>query len=397
MRIFITGIGAITAIGRNVPEMLDNIRQRKSGVGTIEQLETAHRAEFPLAEVRLSNEELMLLAGVDPKKNHSRTTLLGLIAAREALESAGIFGIDPQRIGILSATSVGGMDRTEGFYQRFLKDGTLQGVQVLYNHDCGSSTEQIADKLGIRGFITTISTACSSSANAIMMGARILRTGLVERVLVGGTDAMARFTLNGFETLKILDHQDCQPFDQQRRGLNLGEGAGYLVLETEKTATPDRRLAELSGYANMNDAYHQTASSPDGQGAFFAMQKALKIAGLEPKDIDYINAHGTGTQNNDLSEGRAIQQLFGDHVPKFSSTKSFTGHTLGAAGGVEAVLSVLAIQQQFVYPNLRFQSAMEELQIRPELELIESYPIRHVLSNSFGFGGNSSSLVFSKI
>jgi 3-oxoacyl-[acyl-carrier-protein] synthase-1 len=196
----------------------------------------------------------------------------------------------------------------------------------------------------------------------------------------------------------ILDKNGCRPFDENRAGLTLGEGAAFLVLESEETVQKHGKtvLAELTGYGNANDAYHQTASSPDGTGAFMAMTQALEMGGLRPEEISYVNVHGTGTQNNDLSEGIAMERIFGEHVPPFSSTKTFTGHTLGAAGSVEAVLSVLAIRHRLIYPNLRFETPMKELKIRPETRLTEGADIRHVLSNSFGFGGNNSAVVLSK-
>jgi len=196
----------------------------------------------------------------------------------------------------------------------------------------------------------------------------------------------------------ILDHQYCKPFDEDRKGLNLGEGAGYLVLVSERVAASLKLepLCVLKGYYNANDAYHQTASSPEGKGALAAMQKAFAVNNIVPSSIDYINAHGTGTELNDLSEGLAIQQLFGENIPLLSSTKAFTGHTLAAAGGIEAVLAVLAIQHNLVYPNLNFQVPMPELNITPVQQLITDKVLNHVLSNSFGFGGNTSSLIFSR-
>jgi 3-oxoacyl-[acyl-carrier-protein] synthase-1 len=197
----------------------------------------------------------------------------------------------------------------------------------------------------------------------------------------------------------ILDKNYCKPFDQNREGLNLGEGAGYVVLVSDRVAgTLNKELyAELSGYCNANDAYHQTASSPDGTGSYMAMQGALKKAGLQPADISYINLHGTGTANNDSAEGTAIKRLFHEPYPPMSSTKSFTGHTLGASGGVEAVFSALSVKYGLIYPNLRFQTQMEELPFAPETRFMEDRPIDHVLSNSFGFGGNCTSLIFSKV
>jgi 3-oxoacyl-[acyl-carrier-protein] synthase-1 len=247
--------------------------------------------------------------------------------------------------------------------------------------------------------MTTISTACSSSANAIFFGARLIRHGMLDVVVAGGTDALTKFTLNGFNTLMILDQQACKPFDENRKGLNLGEGAGYVVLVSARVAASLRKdpLCRLSGYCNANDAYHQTASSPDGTGSYLAMKGALERSGLQPSDIGYINLHGTGTQNNDIAEGTAIQRLFDPYYPKMSSTKSFTGHTLGACGGLEAVFSVLSVQRGLIYPNLRFATPMKELPFVPVTTFMKDQPIRHVLSNSFGFGGNCSSLIFSKL
>ncbi|MEI7663993.1 MAG: beta-ketoacyl-[acyl-carrier-protein] synthase family protein, partial [Bacteroidota bacterium] len=174
--------------------------------------------------------------------------------------------------------------------------------------------------------------------------------------------------------------------------------AAFLVLESEEVAIKENKqiLAIVSGYGNANDAFHQTASSPDGAGAFMAMNKALKMSGLEPNEIDYINVHGTGTENNDLSEGVAIERIFGSHAPPFSSTKGYTGHTLGAAGAVEAVISVLSINNRVIFANLNFSTPMKELSIQPVKSQISNASVRHVLSNSFGFGGNNSAVVLSE-
>lgn len=395
-RIFITGIGIISAIGKNVSETLSNIKDAHSGVGDIQYLKTDHKGNIPLCEVKYSNEELLQMCGGDTDKKSSRTTLLGILAAQEAWRSAGAPLLGDGRTGVFSGNTVGGMDLTEHFYADFMQD-TLQGdIRTMLTHECAESTERIADKLGATGMVSTISTACSSSANTIMLGARMIKHGLLDRAIVGGVDALTKFTVNGFNVLQILDHTYSQPFDQNRRGLNLGEGAGFIVLESEDTAAPENILAELVGYANSNDAYHQTASSPDGTGAYLAMKGALQVANIEPSAIDYINVHGTGTHNNDLSEGIAIQRIFGENIPKFSSTKAFTGHTLGASGGVEAVFSVLALQQGIIYPNLRFETPIEALggKMIPETSLLEQQDLNYILSNSFGFGGNTSSLVF---
>ena len=230
-----------------------------------------------------------------------------------------------------------------------------------------------------------------------MYGARLIRSNILDRVIVGGTDSLSRFTINGFNCLKILDPHHCRPFDSSRAGLNLGEGAGFLVLESERAAKGKKVYAALTGYGNANDAYHQTASSPEGEGAYMAMKKAFEVSGISPAAISYINAHGTGTEINDLSEGIAIKRIFGSSVPPFSSTKAFTGHTLAAAGAVEAVLSVLSIANRIIYPNLNFSSPIPEIGLIPATEMKENISMNHVLSNSFGFGGNTSSLIFSKV
>lgn len=395
--VFVAGTGIISAIGNNVAECLDALENGRAGMGEMHNLDSVHSQRLPVAEVKLTNDELAQLAGLPNTK--SRTALLSLIAAREALSNAGIENIKSLRCGFISANSVGGMDKTENFFKEFLTDNSKGRLRDVINHECGSVTELVADALGIKDYITTISTACSSSANAIFFGARLIRNNVVDIVVAGGTDSMAKFTLNGFNTLMILDEQFCQPFDENRRGLNLGEGAGYVVLVSEKVASTLKTKPNiiLSGYCNANDAYHQTASSPDGTGSFLAMSGALKKAGLQPSDIDYINLHGTGTQNNDIAEGTAIKRLFDGQYPKMSSTKTFTGHTLGACGGIEAAFSILSLQHGIIFPNLRLQTPMVDLPFVPEKELLKNVDVKHVLSNSFGFGGNCSSLIFSKI
>ncbi|MBE9481232.1 MAG: beta-ketoacyl-[acyl-carrier-protein] synthase family protein, partial [Bacteroidetes bacterium] len=332
-------------------------------------------------------------------QGYTRTALLGMIAAKEAVISSGIKDISEVRTGLVSATSVGGMDKSENFFSSFIQDNQSGKLIDIVTHDCGDSTEKIADFLGIKDYITTISTACSSSANSIMFGARLIKNGILDRVIVGGTDSLTKFTLNGFNTLMILDKTGCKPFDNNRDGLTLGEGAGFLVLESERAVNSANKeiLCELKGYNNSCDAYHQTASSPEGYGAYLAMKGAIDMSRLSTKKIDYINAHGTGTVNNDLSEGKAIEKIFDNKIPKLSSTKSFTGHTLGAAGGIEAVLSVLSIKHQTIFPNLNFGQQMKELNFSPLTSLIKNVKINNVLSNSFGFGGNNTTLIFSRV
>jgi 3-oxoacyl-(acyl-carrier-protein) synthase len=393
-RVFVTGIGIICAIGKNTGETLASLRATRHGISKLSILDSIHRDELPTGEIKLSNEQLAVMAGVTDPDMNPRTALLGMIAAEEALHNAGIDPKDRQyRTGVISASTVGGMDKTEINYRNYHLGKPYNNF--VLTHDCSYSTEQIATRLGFRDMVSTISTACSSSANSIMFGARLIKHGLLDRVLAGGADSMSKFTLNGFNTLMILDKNHCRPFDKSRTGLNLGEGAAFLVLESEEAMGNRTPLCELSGYANANDAYHQTASSPDGYGPFLSMQNALLNAGLEPRFIDYINAHGTGTDNNDLTEGIAIERIFGENIPLVSSTKPFTGHTLGAAAAVEAVISILSIQHKMVFPNLNFKEKMDELHFDPVKEIIIGIEPKHVLSNSFGFGGNDSTLIFS--
>jgi 3-oxoacyl-(acyl-carrier-protein) synthase len=395
--VYIAGVGVITAIGNNVAENLAAFDSGEAGMGDITLFDTIHKSVIPVAEVKLDNKELADLAGISP--HLSRTKTLSLVAAREALNDAEIPGFENLRTGFISANTVGGMDKSEDFFIDFLKDSDKGKLRNVFDHECGSMTEVVARELGISDYMTTISTACSSSANAIFYGARLIKNDLLDVVIAGGVDALAKFTLNGFNTLMILDKEYCKPFDDNREGLNLGEGAGYVVLVSDKVAKTLNKpiYCTLSGYNNSNDAFHQTASSHDGTGSYMAMQGALNKAGLQTSDIDYINLHGTGTPNNDSAEGTAIKRLFGPDYPPMSSTKSFTGHTLGASGGVEAVFSVLAIKHGLIYPNLRFKTQMADLPFKPETEYLKDQPVKNVLSNSFGFGGNCTSLIFSAV
>ena len=399
-RIFITGYGIITSIGNNAPENYRSLIARKCGFGSLEFLDTIHKHDLPACEIKFSDLQLSELAGVLPNKGYTRTVLLGIIAAKEAISMAGLTPDEISSAGLLSATTTGGIRELEKYYYQ-LQDPDQHGDFEIYADTAnpGEHSERMADLLGFRNYIGTISTACSSSANTIMLGARLIKNGELETAICGGTEALSKFTINGFNSLMILDHEHCRPFDISRKGLNLGEGAAYLVLESEDAIKRSGRkpVAELKGYGNTNDAFHQTASSPDGAGAFLAINMALNAAAIPASAVSYINTHGTATENNDLSEGLAIEKIFGKQVPPFSSTKPYTGHTLAAAGSIEAVYCLMAIRQQVIFPNINFKTRMEELTITPEQELVEDVTLTNVLSNSFGFGGNVSSLLFAAL
>jgi len=387
--ILITGLGIISSIGNNQEETLSSLLKQKTGIGALKYLKTEHK-EFPVGEVKMTNDEMAELLGLSSDIPQTRTSLMGMLALEEALNQASLSKLD--NVGFVSGTTVGGMDKSELYYLDFLSNDTKN--QYIATHDCGACTEMIADYYGGFSFVTTISTACSSAANALILGANLIRNGDAEIIVAGGSECITKFHLNGFKSLMILDKELCRPFDETRAGLNLGEGAAFLVLESQASASRRhvKPIAVLSGYGNNCDAFHQTASSPDGEGAFLAMKRALEDAGLHEVDIDYINAHGTGTQNNDLSEGNAMKRLFGENVPPFSSTKSFTGHTTSASGAIEAAICILAMINQFLPVNLNWKNVMQGGLI----PIIDSKPlsaINHVLCNSFGFGGNDSSLL----
>ena len=391
MKVTITGIGIISAIGLNVHENFQSLKSKTSGIK--ENTNFFEKDKLLLGQVQQTNDELEQQLGVS--KPISRTSLLGLVAAKEAWAENKPNNLI--RTGIISSTSVGGMDKSEHYYNNKLK-GEQADISLIVTHDNGNTTEKIASALGISGYVNTLSTACSSAANAIMFGARLIQQNKLDRVLVGGTDSLTSFTIEGFKSLMIYDDDWVKPFDQNRKGLNLGEGAGFLVLENEKSIqlTKNKALAELVGWSNAADAYHQTASSPDGKGATLAIQQALDQAKLKPAAISYINAHGTGTPNNDLSESVALKNIFKDKIPPFSSTKAYTGHTLAASGAIEAVFSVLALQHNVIFPNLNYATPIEETQLEPETEFTNKQ-VDVVLSNSFGFGGNNSTLIFKKV
>lgn len=389
-------MGVISAIGNDTAENYEALINGRHGISDIELLETRHKGTLKVGEIKTTNEEFIRQLGLPADTNFTRTTFLALTAAKEAVENAGICDINEFRTGIISSTSVGGMDMSEKYFYDY--EQLPEKQKFIISHEAGFSTAAVADLLGLKGITSTISTACSSAANAIMMGAKLIQGGVLDRVIVGGADALSKFTLNGFKTLMIVSDSYNTPFDDHRTGLNLGEAAAFLVLESDECVKKSGKtpVGYLAGYANTNDAHHQTASSETGEGAFLAMDEALKISGLSPGDIDYINSHGTATPNNDLSEGTAMLRIFGENkVPDFSSTKAFTGHTLAAAAAIEAVFSLLAIKNNVIFPNLNFSTKMKEFDLTPITEL-KHKEIRNVLSNSFGFGGNCSTLIFSE-
>lgn len=385
--IVVTGMGVICAGAASVKDLWFRLQYSHDGIGVPKHLVSAH-SDLPMGEVAESNEEL---GAMTHTRGLSRTALLGLYAARQAINDAGgICG----RTAFISGTTVGNMDAAE---QGFMDFFTGKRESAPGSHDCGACTLDIVEALNHKfAFTSTISTACSSAANAIINGAEMLRLGLIDSALVGGTEALSAFHVGGFNSLMILDPEHCRPLDESRRGLNLGEGAAYLVLERRQDAEARgaRILAVLTGAANACDAYHQTATSPDGVGLELAMRQAIADANISPSDIGYINLHGTGTQNNDATEAKAVSAVF-DVIPPVSSTKYFTGHTTSASGAIEAVISIICLHKGMIPGNPGVDNPVPQLE-----DAISKSPVRKdfnaVMTNSFGFGGNDSSLIFVK-
>jgi 3-oxoacyl-(acyl-carrier-protein) synthase len=390
--IVVTGIGLITALGDSVDSNRQALMHEKGGVTRLENVETVYANQKFFGEIKLKTDFLKDLLGAH-ELGVTRTSLLSLHAFQQAIRQAGLSAgeISDSKTALVSANTVGGMCLTNEIYTDANRYD--EGSDYVNSYDNGASTLYLQNRYKMNGWCNTINTACSSSANSIMYGARLIKNGMAKKAIVGGVDSLAKFTINGFNALYILSPEPSTPFDENRQGLNLGEGAAYLVLEKAEDVPQEKVIARLSGYCNRNDAFHPSALSDDGIGPFEAMNGALNMAGLNPSTISYVNAHGTGTENNDLAESRALMRLFGK-VPDFSSTKAFTGHTLGAAGAVEAVFSIMALTNQEVYPNLNFKNPIPETGLTPILKY-RKQEVKHAMSNSFGFAGNCSSLIFS--
>jgi len=387
-------MGLISAIGDSVETNRDSLHNELTGISHIQFYKTAYAGKLPTAEVRHTTEELNRKIFQPESSSITRTSLLGLHAAAEAIRDSGLTleQLSSKDTALVGATTVGGMCLTDELYHDAkAKEG---GTPYLTSYDYASVTLAIQERYRMTGEVSTINTACSSSANAIIYGARLIRHGFAKRAIVGGAESLAKFTINGFNALNILSSRPCAPFDKNRSGLNLGEGAGFLVLEKEEDLQGRKSYAAFTGFGNKNDAYHPSSNSPEGTGPYMSMKAALENSGLKSSDISYINAHGTATENNDETESRAMLRLF-EKVPPFSSTKSYTGHTLGAAGAIEAIYSILNLAHQEIYASLSFNDPIPETGLIP-VQHYNKQPIEHVMSNSFGFGGNCSTLIFSK-
>jgi len=395
-KVVVTGMGVVSAIGIGVPANLQRLRAAQSGIRLPEHVGTRYAEHMMMGEVEASDADLFAQLNLADTHGITRTELLAFMAFREAVAQAGLTDtqISASDTALISATTVGGMVQAQALYDD--AHAISNATEFAASYRSGAHTLRLAQGYRMRGYTDTINTACSSSANAIMIGARLLKAGRARRVIVGGTDSLSKYTVNGFNALQILSDVPTRPFSADRKGLSLGEGAAYLVLEREDDLSERKALACVSGYANRCDAYHPSSMSPEAIGVIGAMTGALQVAGLAPSDIDHVNTHGTGTQNNDYTELFGLEQVLGT-VPPFFSTKSYTGHTLAAAGAVEAVFSILSILHGEVWPSLHFTSPIEGLHHSPNTQMLAGLDIRHVMSNSFGFGGNCSSVIYSKL
>jgi 3-oxoacyl-(acyl-carrier-protein) synthase len=387
----ITGLGIVTAAGCGVDEVWAAITNGVSGLKPLSLFQSPRYGQMPVGEIKRD------LANLGAPLRGSRSDKLGWLAAREALASAKInLPTVADRAGIVLGCSVGGSFDSEHFLTALIKRGKMRARPTRF-HECNSAVDIIANHFGLFGPSMTIATACSSGALSISTAAELIMAGEADVMLAGGADSLSLMTWGGFNALLLADASGCRPFDATRNGMTLGEGAAMLVIESEETARERgaKILARLAGWGASCDAHHATAPHPDGAGALAAMQSALRRANLDATAIDYVNAHGTGTRDNDLAEAKALKKLFGDDVPPFSSTKRFFGHALAASGAIEAVVCVEALRRQELPPNPGFTTLDAAIGLEPVTALRPAV-LAQVMSNSFGFGGNNAALIFSK-
>lgn len=396
-RLAITGVGIICSIGRNRSEVWRSITESRAGIGKLTRFPGETFPTDVAAEV--GDLDDLLPAGKRPTKRMSRSDLLAVIAANEAVTQANDGATTPlprERAVVSTGTSTGGLLEGESFYFDRLVSGRgrVHVSRVLQQPTSGPS-DAVARALNLGGGVLSNATACASAGAAIGMAGDLLRSRHADVAVAGGSDALCRLTYSGFNVLQAVDENPCAPFSASRKGITLGEGAAYLVIERwdDAVARGATILAELRGYGATCDAHHPTAPHEEGRGAQAAMRGALAEAGGDRPRVDYINAHGTGTLLNDSAETKAIVGAVGEDVP-VSSSKSYFGHTLGASGGVEAVISVLALQNQIAPPTLRLDVAADDCTLDYIPHTPRPMAMTNMLSNTFGFGGSNVSLLF---
>ncbi|MEO8218670.1 MAG: beta-ketoacyl-[acyl-carrier-protein] synthase family protein [Acidobacteriota bacterium] len=396
IRLAITGLGIVASIGRNQEEVWRAISESRAGIRKLSRFPGESFPTDLAAEVEF---DLSLLPGKSRAelRRLSRTDLLALVAATEAVNQAFPGNESaPLATVVASGSSTGGLvEGEEYFFRRLVHGGRRTAPSSVLQQPTSGPSDAIACHLGLQGGVVSNATACASAGAAIGMAGDLLRSGHADAALAGGSDALCRLTYSGFNVLQAVDARPCRPFSASRQGITLGEGAAYLVLERwdDAMARGANILAELGGYGASCDAYHLTAPAEDGRGASAAMSAALRESEVSPADVAYINAHGTGTQLNDSAESKAIAATLGAGVPT-SSTKSYFGHTLGASGALEAVVTVLALRNQLAPPTLRLDAPGEDCVLDYIPDTPRPLAMKTALSNTFGFGGSNVSLLF---
>ncbi|WP_116107454.1 beta-ketoacyl-ACP synthase II [Lewinella sp. IMCC34191] len=416
-RVVITGIGALTAIGNSASEYLEGLRQGRSGAGPITQFEAENFKTQFACEVK----DWDPTTRVDKReaRRQDRYTLMALYSADEALEMAGLLGedgktissVDPDRAGCIWASGIGGLRSLEEQIEIYERgDGTprynpFMIPRMIANMGAG----HISMRYNLRGPSYATVSACASGGHALAAAADDIRLGRADMMVTGGSEAViSKVAIGGFNSMKALSTRNddpataSRPYDAERDGFVLGEGAGAIVLESLEHAQARGAtiLAEIGGYAASSDAYHISAPHPEGAGAKMAMLNALKDAGLQPEDVDYINTHGTSTPLGDTAELKAIKLAFGDAVydANISSTKSMTGHLLGAAAAIEAIACILAINNNFIPPTINHFTDDPEIDDKLKLTFNKAVDrqVDVALSNTFGFGGHNSATIFKR-
>lgn len=407
-RVVITGIGAVTPVGHSAQESWSAVKEGKCGIGPITLFDTSEQKVKIAGEVKNFNPEDYL----DKKdvKHAARFTHFTLISAKQAYEDSGLDmekeNLD--RCGAVISTGIGGIAVTEEEHSKGLQKG-FDRVSPFYipMTICNMAAGLVAIKYGLRGMCTSPVTACAGGTNAVGDAFHYIRDGYGDIVFCGGAEAaITPLSIGGFTSMKALAVTEdvtraSIPFDKERSGFVMGEGAGILILEEYEHAVARgaKIYAEVVGYGATCDAYHMTAPVPGGEGAARAMRAAIDDAGVDPEQVDYINAHGTSTKMNDSGEVQAIKAVFGDYAKKLmiSSTKSMTGHMLGATGAVEAIFSVLTVHDSFVPPTINYKVPDEELDLDFVPNKGRAAEVKYALSNSFGFGGHNACVLFKKV
>ena len=402
-RVVVTGLGTVNAIAGNPQEFAAALRRGTCGIGPISLFDTAAFRTHNGAQIRNFNPRAAVPGGISLKRM-SRSDRMALVATLQALTQAGLYPVPEElrdEMGVAIGGGAGGLLEAETVFHDYLKTGGRRArFSRLASVSCASTANQLTNVFLLSGPKATIMTACSSGATAVGLGRDLIRTGAARVMIVGGTEPLCRMTFASFNALKAVDPEYCRPFSGNRAGLTLGEAAGILILESLPHARKRGAtiLGEVLGYGVTCDSHHMTAPDVGASGAIRAMREALTDAGLEPAAVDYINAHGTATPPNDLMETRAIKEVFGARAGRIpvSSTKSMHGHTLGAAGALEAVVSLLTITEGFIPPTIHWETQDPECDLDYVTTGARVTAPDVVLSNSFAFGGNNTTVIFGR-